>query len=320
MTDLLVLCTGNAARSVMAGYMLEALNEGHPDQPLRIVTGGTHTVDGQPMSLRTRTAFARLPELADADFRRHRSKQVYGVDLVHAELVVAMEADHVRFVRRRFPDAAAKTATIRHLCRVLTPPPPDLATRVKELDLATVEVDDVDDVLDPAGQEGDVYAACVDELWGLCQQLFALLCTRADGLADLSSVGVHGAQTGPGQVGHAPGQLLRLLVERRRVRSLLDEAAAGALGHADDAVGQQAAVVVVEPGVDQGVDGLGDGVLHGSQGPTQLLVVSMVSPVEQPEFGLVAHHQAEVGGEAELYLLAGALGSHDRLAHCRQQV
>jgi len=175
MTDLLVLCTGNAARSVMAGYMLEVLSEGRPHCPLRVVTAGTHTVDGQPMSLRTRTALSRLPDLAEADFRRHRSKQVYGVDLVHADLVVAMEADHVRFVRRRFPDAAAKTATLRHLCGALAPPPPDLRARVEQLDLAAVEVHDTDDVLDPAGQEADVYAACVDELWELCRRLVTLV-------------------------------------------------------------------------------------------------------------------------------------------------
>ena len=175
MTDLLVLCTGNAARSVMAGFMFDALGEGHPGAPLHVVTAGTHTIDGQPMGMRTRTALSRLPELAGADFRRHRSRQVHGVDLVHADVVVVMEADHVRFVRRQFPDAAAKTATIRQLCTNLTPAPPALGARVASLRLHTVELDDSGDVLDPAGHEADVYAACVDELWGLCQTLIALL-------------------------------------------------------------------------------------------------------------------------------------------------
>ena len=175
MTDLLVLCTGNAARSVMAGFMLEHLRDGRPGDPLHIVTAGTHTIDGQPMGMRTRAALSRLPELADADFRRHRSRQVHGVDLVHAELVVVMEADHVRFVRRQFPDAAAKTATIRHVCRDLAPAPPGLGERVAALGLAEVEVSDDEDVLDPAGHEADVYAACVDELWGLCRTLVTLL-------------------------------------------------------------------------------------------------------------------------------------------------
>ncbi len=176
MTDLLVLCTGNAARSVMTGFMLDALSDGRPGEPLHVVTAGTHTIDGQPMGMRTRTALARLPELAGADFRRHRSRQVHGVDLVHAQLVVVMEADHVRFVRRQFPDAAAKTGTIRSLCaRLAPPPPPNLAERVADLELEAAELADSEDVLDPAGHEADVYAACVDELWGLCRTLVTLL-------------------------------------------------------------------------------------------------------------------------------------------------
>ena len=174
MTELLVLCTGNAARSVMAGFMLDALWNGRHES-LRVVTAGTHVIDGQPMGMRTRTALARIPELAGTDFRRHRSRQVHGVDLVRAELVVVMEADHVRFVRRRFPDAAAKTATIRRLCLDLEPSPPGLAARVAALDLAAVEVSDDEDVLDPAGHEGDFYAACADRLWELCGRLVELL-------------------------------------------------------------------------------------------------------------------------------------------------
>jgi hypothetical protein len=38
-----------------------------------------------------------------------------------------------------------------------------------------VDLDDTEDVLDPAGHDADVYAACVDELWGLCQTLIALV-------------------------------------------------------------------------------------------------------------------------------------------------
>jgi protein-tyrosine-phosphatase len=175
MTQLLVLCTGNAARSVMAGFMLDALRDGQPGEPLHVATAGTHTIDGQPMGLRTRTALSRLPELEGADFRKHRSRQVHGVDLAHADVVVVMEADHVRFVRRRFPDAAAKTGTLRYLCHHLPAPPPALTERVAALRLDTVELDDAEDVLDPAGHEADVYAACVDELWGLCQTLVTVV-------------------------------------------------------------------------------------------------------------------------------------------------
>ena len=170
-----MLCTGNAARSVMAGFMLERLRADRPDMDLHVVTAGTHTIDGQPMGLRTRTALLTIPELAGADFKRHRSRQVYGPDLLRAELVVVMEADHVRFVRREFPEAADRTATIRRLCADLPPAPPALGERVAALELAEVSLSDQEDVIDPAGGEEPAYAACVAELWVLCQQLITLL-------------------------------------------------------------------------------------------------------------------------------------------------
>jgi protein-tyrosine-phosphatase len=175
MTDVLVLCTGNAARSVMAGFMLDQLSAGRSGEPLVVVTAGTHTIDGQPMGMRTRTALSRIAELDGVDFRRHRSRQVHGPDLAKAELVVVMEADHVRFVRRQFAEAAPKTATIRRLCDVLAPGPPALSERVAALELAELDLSDDEDVMDPAGHDADVYAACVDELWALCGRLVTLL-------------------------------------------------------------------------------------------------------------------------------------------------
>jgi protein-tyrosine-phosphatase len=100
---------------------------------------------------------------------------VHGADFVHAELVVVMEADHVRFVRRRFPDAAHKTATIRRLCEDLAPPPPALGDRMAALGLADIDPSDTEDVMDPAGHDAEIYAAVVDELWGLCRTLVTLL-------------------------------------------------------------------------------------------------------------------------------------------------
>jgi protein-tyrosine-phosphatase len=175
-TELLVLCTGNAARSVMAGFMFEQLKLSHRGgEQLHIVTAGTHTIDGQPMGMRTRNAMKTIPELADAEFNRHRSRQVYDADFALAELVVVMEADHVRFVRRIHPDAAARTAMFRPLCRDLSPGPGPLSDRVRALKLADLELSDGEDVTDPAGRDADVYSDCVAELWGLCQNLITLL-------------------------------------------------------------------------------------------------------------------------------------------------
>jgi protein-tyrosine-phosphatase len=163
-TTIVTLCTGNAARSVMSGLMLEQLR---PD--LEVLTTGTHVVDGQIMSWRTRDALAGL-DLANPG---HRSTQAHAHHLDGADLILAMAAEHVGWVRRTHPAAAARTATIKRLVRDLPDEPSSLADRLVALDLAAVhlEPDGAEDVLDPAGGEIEQYVAVAEELHALVTQL-----------------------------------------------------------------------------------------------------------------------------------------------------
>ncbi len=157
-----VLCTGNAARSVMAGAMLEAA-----DVDVRVVTAGTHVVEHQPMSVRTRAALAAV----GMEPPHHRSRQLTHDVLEGAALVLAMAAEHVRFVRRRHPGSADHTATIVWLADNLPVGPSPLHERVVAMGLAGVDPQTQGDVEDPAGGTDEDYERCARRLVDLVSRL-----------------------------------------------------------------------------------------------------------------------------------------------------
>ena len=81
-----------------------------------------------------------------------------------------MAGEHVSFIRRRYPEAVARTASIKRLVRDLPAGPPSLAERLLELDLAGSPVERWEDVEDPAGGEDELYVACAEELADLCAE------------------------------------------------------------------------------------------------------------------------------------------------------
>jgi len=160
---IVVLCTGNAARSVMGGYMLGYLADTQ-GLAVELVTAGTHAIEGQPMSVRTKNAIINFDGLESLPLGKHRSHQLTDADAAWADLIICMEADHVRYVRRVHPDAAARTATLGHLVATLPAGDAALRERVEAIGLSSHEFESTPEIDDPAGGDQDTYHACAAQL------------------------------------------------------------------------------------------------------------------------------------------------------------
>ena len=137
----------------------------------KVVTAGTMVIEGMPMSWRTRDALKELGVTVPA----HRSRQLSDRDAKESDLIVCFETFHVAYVRREHPEVAWKTATIRRLVRDLPKGTVPLADRVRALDLDKVELEDWENVEDPAGGELDVVVACAKEVAAIVDELAVLL-------------------------------------------------------------------------------------------------------------------------------------------------
>lgn len=165
-----VVCTGNAARSVMAGYFLGHLAE-CDGRPLELRTAGTHALEGQPMGMRTRDAMLGLGDLDHLPLSKHRSHQLTEEDVAWADLVVVMEADHLRYVRRVHPAGAPRTATMVRVAATLPSDDRPLPARIASLDLAAVDAEGEVEVPDPAGGDAATYDRCARALFALSTSL-----------------------------------------------------------------------------------------------------------------------------------------------------
>jgi protein-tyrosine-phosphatase len=163
----LVVCHANVARSVAAAYLLaEEDGEGR----LEVRAAGTHALEGQPVSSRTSHALAEVLG-RPVDLRAFRSHQLSQDDVEWADVIVTMEGSQVRLLRRTYPSAAPKVATLAHYARHLARDRRPIAQRIAALDLGALEVGDDDDVLDPAGGDAHDYESSMTSLVALCAAL-----------------------------------------------------------------------------------------------------------------------------------------------------
>ncbi|MCU4185307.1 hypothetical protein K6U06_13110 [Acidiferrimicrobium sp. IK] len=145
----------------MAGAVLGALAPS-----VAVETAGTLTVEGQPVSFRTRAALGAIGLKPGS----HRSRQATASDLQRATLVIGLAPEHVAWVRREHPAAAGRTATLRRLERDLPAGGP-LAERVAGLGLAGLELEAWEEVVDPGGGEVEEFTAAAIEIDRLVRSL-----------------------------------------------------------------------------------------------------------------------------------------------------
>ena len=154
------LCTGNAARSVMARIMFEKR------APNYVAVGaGTLVLEGHPMSQRTRKALGRF-EISDPT---HRSTQ-FGQKHLGVDLIVAMEPSHIECIRKNFPEVAERAATLPRLVRDLTEEG-SFKERIMKLDLAKVDIEPWEEVVDPASGDQEEFDKCANQIDRLINEL-----------------------------------------------------------------------------------------------------------------------------------------------------
>jgi protein-tyrosine-phosphatase len=163
--NIVTLCTGNVARSVMLGYMLTTLAEVNGED-WQIRTAGTHVVEGSAMSSRTRDALMAIEELRGHHFNQHRSHQLSELDVQWADVILASEVANVNFVRAYFATNAVKCVQLEmfvwrasHHGSVID----------KLTPFAGHDPSPSFDVVDPAGGDQAVYQQCAQQLWTLAQ-------------------------------------------------------------------------------------------------------------------------------------------------------
>ena len=153
----------------MLAYMLSDLAEAE-GRDWRVRSAGTHVIEGQAMSARTRRALEAIPELGHHRYGAHRSHQIDHADVDWADVILAAELDHVRYVER-----LSATARAVQIGAFVAGAPTGLALDDQLLEVVARPVEADLDVADPAGGEQADYDACARQLWDLARRFAELV-------------------------------------------------------------------------------------------------------------------------------------------------
>ncbi len=178
MTDILLLCTANACRSVMAQALL---SRRLADRRVTASVRSAGILDaGEPVSPGAVHALAAR----GIDASAHRSSQVGSDEMISADLVVAMARQHLRYAVVLAPQVWPRAFTLKELVRRGQASGPRRTDQPLEHWLAQLQEGrerlgllgdcQSDDVADPIGGPPEAYLATAAQLDALLERLVDL--------------------------------------------------------------------------------------------------------------------------------------------------
>lgn len=103
--QILFVCTGNLCRSPMAAALLKRKLDPAFRRRVRIVSAGTHALEGLPATLQAKAAAQNF----DVDLSYHSSQPITPWLIGHSDLILAMEPEHIEIITLLDPTAEPRT-------------------------------------------------------------------------------------------------------------------------------------------------------------------------------------------------------------------
>ncbi|NQT00330.1 MAG: low molecular weight protein arginine phosphatase [Candidatus Omnitrophica bacterium] len=109
---ILMVCTGNSCRSVMAGGLLEQMLKGKDG--FKVITAGVSASTGMKSTQET----IQVMSEEGIDVSAHRSQPISGELVAEADLILVMESRHKEIIIAQSPQARDKVYLLREFGRV----------------------------------------------------------------------------------------------------------------------------------------------------------------------------------------------------------